>query len=104
MITQVFWVYVTQFDLQCIPSQLEHCLAPANPSSIFSYPISPYKVKQIINRTSPKHSSSWDKIPPVVLKHLPDNFVNALTYIFNLSLCQGKFITAFKHAEVVPVS
>ena len=27
-----------------------------------------------------------------VLKYLPDNIINALKYIFNLSLCQGKFV------------
>ena len=78
-------------------------LAPANPSSIFFYLTSPYEVKQIINKTSLKHSSCWDEIPPVVLKHLPDNIINALTYIFNPSHCQGKFATAFTHAKVVPI-
>ena len=33
--------------------------------------------------------------------HLPDNIINTLTYIFNFSFCQGKFITAFRHAKVV---
>ena len=32
---------------------------------------------------------------------MPDNIVNALTYIFNLSLCQGRFITAFRDAKVI---
>ena len=34
---------------------------------------------------------------------MPDNIINALTYIFNLSLCQGKFVTAFRHVKVVPI-
>ena len=92
---------VNQLPKPSIPFQ--EYLAPANPSSIFFYPTSPYEVKQIINKTSPKHSSCWDEIPPVVLKYLPDNIINALTYIFNLSLCQGKFVTAFRHAKVVPI-
>ena len=77
-------------------------IAPVNPF-IFFYPTSPYEAKQIINKTPPKHSSNWDEMPPVVLKHLPDNIINALTHIFNLSLFQGKFITAFRHAKVVPI-
>ena len=92
---------VNQLPKPSIPFQ--EYLAPANPSSIFFYPTSPHEVKQIINKTSPKHSSCWDEIPPVVLKYLPDNIINALTYIFNLSLCQGKFVTAFRHAKVVPI-
>ena len=78
-------------------------LALANPFSVFFFPTSPYEVKQIINITSSKHSSSWDEIPPVVLKHSPDNIIKALTYSFNLSLWQSKFITAFRHAKVVPI-
>ena len=55
---------VNQLPKPSIPFQ--EYLAPANPSSIFFYPTSPYEVKQIINKTSPKHSSCWDEIPPVV--------------------------------------
>ena len=36
------------------------------------------------------------------IKVLPD-IINDLTYIFNLPLCQGKFITAFRHAKVVSI-
>ena len=92
---------VNQLPKPSIP--FHEYLAPANPSSIFFYPISPYEVKQSINKTSPKHSSCWDGIPLVVLKYLPDNIINALTYTFNLSLCQGKFVTACRHAKVVPI-
>ena len=71
-------------------------LASSNPSSIFFYPTTPYKIKQIINNSSPKTSASWDEIPSVVVKHLPDNVIIALTNIFNVSLSQGKFLFAFK--------
>ena len=78
-------------------------LAPSNPSSIFLYPTTPFEIKQIINNSSSKTSASWDEIPSVVVKHLPDNVIIALTNIFNVSLSQGKFISAFKHAKVVPI-
>ena len=81
----------------------EDYLTSSNPSSIFFYPTSPFEVKQHINKITPKYSAGWDEIPSVVLKHLPDSIVNVLSYVFNLSLCQGNFISSFKHAKVIPV-
>ena len=78
-------------------------LTSANPSSIFLYPTSPFEVKQHINETSPKFSAGWDEMPSTALKYLPDCIINVLSYIFNLSLCQGKFISSFKHAKLIPV-
>ena len=92
---------VNQLPKPSIP--FHEYLASATPSSIFFFPTSPDEVKQIINKISPKHSSCWDEMPPVVLKYLPDNIINALTYIFNLSLCQGKFVTVSRQAKVVPI-
>ena len=77
--------------------------ALSNPSSIFLYPTTPFEIKQIINNSLPKTSASWDEIPSVVIKHLPDSVIIALTNISNISLSQGKFISAFKHAKVVPI-
>ena len=34
---------------------------------------------------------------------LPINALSALSYVFNLSLSQGEFITFFKHAKVIPI-
>ena len=42
-------------------------------------------------------------MPSAVLKYLPDCIINVLSYIFSLSLCQGKFISSFKHAKSIPV-
>ena len=78
-------------------------LTSANPSSIFLYPTSPFEVKQHINETSPKFRAGWDEMPSAALKYLPDCIINVLSYIFNLSLCQGKFISSFKHAKLIPV-
>ena len=43
--------------------------------------------------------------PPcsILLKYLPINALSALSYVFNLSLSQDKFITFFKHAKVIPI-
>ena len=45
-----------------------------------------------------------DGIPSKALKCTPDNILWAIAHIFNLSLCNGEFIDAFKVAKVVPVS
>ena len=89
-----------------LPKSSQHFkeyLTAANPSSIFLYPTSPFEVKQHINETSPKCSAGWDEMPPAALKYLPDCITNVLSYIFNLSLCQGKFISSFKHTKLIPV-
>ena len=49
----------------------------------------------------PKLSVGWDGIPSIVLKYLPNNVIYILSYIFNLSLSQGKFISNFKHAKII---
>ena len=61
------------------------------------------EVKRLISVLKPKLSTGVDHIPPIVLRYLPDNALNALTYKFNQSLGQGKFISEFKKAKVIPV-
>ena len=43
------------------------------------------------------------KTPPIVLRYLSDDALHALSYIFNLSLHQGKFPDAFKKTKIVPI-
>ena len=38
-----------------------------------------------------------------MLKYFPNNVISILSYIFNLSLSQGKFISNFKHAKIIPL-
>ena len=38
-----------------------------------------------------------------MVKSTPDNVIYALTQVFNRSFTEGKFITAFKKAKVIPV-
>ena len=42
-------------------------------------------------------------MPSAALKYLPDCIINVPSYIFNPSLCQGKFISSFNHAKLIPV-
>ena len=74
-----------------------------NPSSMFFFPTTPYEISLIISKTISKFSAGWDNIPSFVLKYLPSNFLSALSYIFNLSLSQGKFPSYFKHSRVIPL-
>ena len=67
------------------------------------YPTCPQEIKRIISTLVPKLSARWDGIPSIVLKYLPINVISILNYIFNLSLSQGKFISNFKHAKIIPL-
>ena len=73
----------------------------SNPSSMFFYPTCPQEIKRIISTLVPKLSAGWDGIPSIVLKYLPNNVISILSYIFNLSLSQEKFISNFKHAKII---
>ena len=50
-----------------------------------------------------KSSSGIDEIPSKLLKCFNKKVVLALSYIFNLSFKQGKFIECFKIAKVIPI-
>ena len=78
-------------------------LGSSNSSSMFFYPTCPQEIKRVISTLKPKLSSGWDGIPLFILKHLPKNVISILSYIFNQSLSQGKFIFCFKHTKVIPL-
>ena len=61
------------------------------------------EIKRLIYELKPKLSAGIDQIPPLVLRYFPDNALHALSYIFNQSLCQSKFISMFKQAKIIPV-
>ena len=42
-------------------------------------------------------------MPSAAFKYLPDCIINVRSYIFNLSFCQGKFISSFKQAKLIPI-
>ena len=58
--------------------------------SFFFTPTDPYETKSTLNKLKSKTSTGTDKKPTIVLKHLPDNFICALTYVFNRSMMEGK--------------
>ena len=59
---------------------------------MFFFPTSTFKISLIISKTPAKFSAGWDGIPSIVL-----------SFIFNQSLSQGKFISTFKHAKIIPI-
>ena len=75
----------------------------SNLTSMFFYPTTTFKLSRLISETPSKFSAGWDGIPSILLKYLPINAFSALSYVFNLSLFQGKFIIFFKHAKVIPI-
>ena len=85
------------------PTKFTNYLPPSNPSSMFMTPANIAEIKRIIYELKPKLSAGIDQIPPLVLRYFPDNALHALSYIFNQSLCQGKFISMFKQAKIIPV-
>ena len=70
---------------------------------MFFYPTTTFKLSRLISETPSKFSPGWDGIPSILLKYLSINALSALSYVFNLPLSQGKFITFFKHAKVIPI-
>ena len=72
-------------------------------SSFFLRPTSPGEIRKIINNLKSKPSSSFDNISTILVKSLPDNAINCLSDIFNSSLSEGVFPSAFKLAKVAPI-
>ena len=72
-------------------------------SSIFLKPTSCQEIKNVISTLKPKLSNGADKIPLKIIKFIPENVLNLLAWIFNLSLQQGKFPEKFKIAKIIPI-
>ena len=71
--------------------------------SFFFTPTDPYETERTISKLKSKTSTGIDKKPTIVLKHLPDNFLCALSFVFNRSMAEGVFPKQFKHAKVIPI-
>ena len=71
--------------------------------SIFLSPTCPQEIITIISTFQLKLSCGIDDIPSKIVKHIPDNIIEILSYIFNLSLANGQYINCFKTSEVVPI-
>ena len=72
-------------------------------SSFFFTPTDPNETERIIKKLKSKTSTGTDNKPTIVLKHLPENFLCALSYVFNRSMTEGIFPKKFKHAKVIPI-
>jgi hypothetical protein len=57
-----------------------------------------------VKRLKPSKSVGLDDIPGLIIKGCSAIFIHILRHIFNLSLTQQYFPTAWKEAAVVPVS
>ena len=80
-------------------SHFSNYLKSSNLSLIYLFPTSFLELKRLIAKIKPKLSTGFDQIPPIVLRYLSDDALLALSYIFNLSLLQGKFLDAFKKTK-----
>ena len=85
------------------PTKFTDYLPPSNPSSMFMTPANIGEIKRLKYELKPKLSARIDPIPPLDLRYFPDNALHALSYIFNQSLCQGKFVSMYKQAKIIPV-
>ena len=85
------------------PTKFTDYLPPSNPSSMFMTTANIAEIKRLIYELEPKLSAGTDQIFSLVLRYFPDNALHALSYIFNQSLCQRKFISMFKQAKIIPV-
>ena len=50
-----------------------------------------------------KSSSGINEVSSKILKLTPDNMINCLTHIFNLSINKGVFPSELKIAKVIPI-
>ena len=62
-----------------------------------------YETQSVLKKLKSKDSCGIDGISSKVLKSLPNNFIEPLTYVFNQSMSQGYFPSHFKSAKIVPI-
>ena len=72
-------------------------------NSFFFHSTGVYETQSVVKKLKIKDSFGIDGISSRVLKHLPNNFIEALTDIFNRSMSQGYFPSNFKTAKIVPI-
>ena len=72
------------------------------PDAFAFLPFSPGQVHYDLEHLSMRKSTSANDLLPV-LKYLADVLCTSLSYIFNLSLSEAQFPTAWKNAKIVPI-
>jgi hypothetical protein len=88
------------YNIHC-PTDLPHISQPSEFLSLA--PISDAEVFKAIKRPKPYKSVGPDDIPGFVTNGCSAIFIPVLRHIFNLSLSQQHFPTAWKVATIVPV-
>ena len=78
-------------------------LGTSSTESMYLNSTSLFEIKNVLLELKSNSSSGIDETLSSVLKSTPDNILQALAHIFNLSLSCGEYISAFKVAKVVPV-
>ena len=84
-------------------SDFEIYLPKSSSKSLYFNPVTPTEVKRVTTELKSKHSCGLDGISTRTLKFYPGNIALILAHIFDLSLSEGVFLKAFKHAKVIPV-
>ena len=74
-----------------------------NPSSIFFLPVLENEVIDLVNNLKSKKSVGHDGISNICLKQIIPEIVKPLTFIFNLSICNGIVPQKMKLAKVIPI-
>ena len=77
--------------------------AQAETTSCFLFPTDVEEIKQVRGKMKPKRSFGLDKIPPIVLKYLPDNILEVIATLINRSFQEGTFPNTYKASKVVPI-
>lgn len=72
-------------------------------NSIFFEPVTVSEIKNIISSLKNTKSSGIDELTTQALKHITDNIIKQLVYLFNLSLEVGLFPDILKMASVLPL-
>ena len=75
----------------------------SNHSSLFLYPSDIKELKSLISQLPQKNSHGYDEISNIMLKNIANEIAQPLMILINQSLEDGKFPSAMKLAEVVPL-
>ena len=73
-----------------------------NVNSIFIPPITEHEIILVIKSLN-NSSPGYDELPSSVMKQCLDLYITPLTYLINLSICEGSFPDGLKLAKVLPI-
>ena len=86
------------------PSNIDHRKYLNSISNSFSFlEMGPWKLLEIVDRLNDKFTQDVNDVSIWLLKNVIEIIAEPLSYVFDLSICNGVFPEAFKCAKVVPV-